>query len=271
MIEVFKFEDETEEQCRLKCLDELDVYNNEILTREYEEDGKYKMEVVKKEDVKEYIKSYLEKVTTEMGLETKFEINEDEDVFSVKMFSNNNPILIGEPGTGKTAIVEGLAHRILRGDVPENLKRKQVYSLDMGALVAGAKYKGEFEERLKAVINEVTKADGRIILFIDEIHTIIGAGSTPGSLDAANMMKPALARGKFQCIGATTLNEYRQSIEKDGALERRFQPVTVGEPTEEEALRILSGLRPRYEAHHKMKITDEALKAAVGRSVSERK
>ena len=177
--------------------------------------------------------------------------------------TKNNPILIGEPGTGKTAIVEGLAERIVRGDVPENLKDKQLYSLDMGALVAGAKYKGEFEERLKSVINEVTKSDGRIILFIDEIHTLVGAGGGEGAMDAANILKPALARGELRSIGATTLNEYQKYFEKDKALERRFQTVMVDEPDELSAISILRGLKERYENHHKVRIQDDACIAAV--------
>ena len=177
--------------------------------------------------------------------------------------TKNNPILIGEPGTGKTAIAEGLAQRIGRGDVPENLKDKQLYSLDMGALVAGAKYKGEFEERLKSVINEVTKSDGRIILFIDEIHTLVGAGGGEGAMDAANILKPALARGELRAIGATTLNEYQKYFEKDKALERRFQTVMVDEPDELSAISILRGLKERYENHHKVRIQDDACIAAV--------
>ena len=177
--------------------------------------------------------------------------------------TKNNPILIGEPGTGKTAIVEGLAERIVRGDVPENLKDKQLYSLDMGALVAGARYKGEFEERLKSVINEVTKSDGRIILFIDEIHTLVGAGGGEGAMDAANILKPALARGELRSIGATTLNEYQKYFEKDKALERRFQTVMVDEPDELSAISILRGLKERYENHHKVRIQDEACIAAA--------
>jgi ATP-dependent Clp protease ATP-binding subunit ClpB len=177
--------------------------------------------------------------------------------------TKNNPILIGEPGTGKTAIVEGLAGRIVRGDVPENLKDKQLFSLDMGALVAGAKYKGEFEERLKSVINEVTQSEGRIILFIDEIHTLVGAGGGEGAMDAANILKPALARGELRAIGATTLNEYQKYFEKDKALERRFQTVMVDEPDELSAISILRGLKERYENHHKVRIQDDACIAAV--------
>ena len=177
--------------------------------------------------------------------------------------TKNNPILIGEPGTGKTAIVEGLAQRIVRGDVPENLKNRQVYSLDMGALIAGAKYQGEFEERLKAVINEITQANGDIILFIDEIHTLVGAGKSGGAMDAANILKPALARGDLRSIGATTLDEYQKYFEKDKALERRFQVVMVDEPDEESAIAILRGLKEKYENHHKVRVRDEAIIAAV--------
>ena len=194
-------------------------------------------------------------------------IGRDEEIRRVLQIlsrrTKNNPILIGEPGTGKTAIVEGLAERIVRGDVPENLKDKQLYSLDMGALVAGAKYKGEFEERLKSVINEVTKSDGRIILFIDEIHTLVGAGGGEGAMDAANILKPALARGELRSIGATTLNEYQKYFEKDKALERRFQTVMVNEPDEMSAISILRGLKERYENHHKVRIQDDACIAAV--------
>lgn len=176
--------------------------------------------------------------------------------------TKNNPVLIGEPGVGKTAIAEGLAQRIILGDIPETLRNKRVMVLDMGTVVAGTKYRGEFEDRLKKIMDEIRQA-GNIILFIDELHTLIGAGGAEGAIDASNILKPALARGELQCIGATTLDEYRKHIEKDAALERRFQPITVDQPTPEEALEILRGLRDRYEAHHRVKITDEALEAAV--------
>jgi len=198
-------------------------------------------------------------------------IGRDEEIRRVLQIlsrrTKNNPMLVGEPGTGKTAIAEGLAMRIVRGDVPENLKSKQIYSLDMGALVAGAKYKGEFEERLKAIVNEVTQSDGEIILFIDEIHTLVGAGKGEGAMDAANILKPALARGELRSIGATTLDEYQKYFEKDKALERRFQKVMVDEPDEMAAISILRGLKERYENHHKVRIKDEAIIAAVQLSV----
>lgn len=198
-------------------------------------------------------------------------IGRDEEIRRVLQIlsrrTKNNPMLVGEPGTGKTAIAEGLAMRIVRGDVPENLKSKQIYSLDMGALVAGAKYKGEFEERLKSIVNEVTQSDGEIILFIDEIHTLVGAGKGEGAMDAANILKPALARGELRSIGATTLDEYQKYFEKDKALERRFQKVMVDEPDEMSAISILRGLKERYENHHKVRIKDEAIIAAVQLSV----
>ena len=197
-------------------------------------------------------------------------IGRDEEIRRVLQIlsrrTKNNPILIGEPGTGKTAIVEGLAHRILRGDVPENLKGKQIYSLDMGALIAGAKYHGEFEERLKGVISEVTQSQGEIILFIDEIHTLVGAGQTQGAMDAANILKPALARGELRSIGATTLDEYQKYFEKDKALERRFQTVSVDEPDVPSSISILRGLKERYEQHHRVRIQDDAIIAAVSLS-----
>ena len=194
-------------------------------------------------------------------------IGRDEEVRRVVRIlsrkTKNNPVLIGEPGVGKTAIVEGLAQRIVRGDVPEGLKDRTIFALDMGSLIAGAKYRGEFEERLKAVLNEVKESDGRILLFIDELHTIVGAGKTEGAMDAGNLLKPMLARGELHCIGATTLNEYRQHIEKDAALERRFQPVLVEQPDVEATISILRGLRERFEVHHGVTIQDNALVAAA--------
>src|SRR5205823_6533336 len=177
--------------------------------------------------------------------------------------TKNNPVLIGEPGVGKTAIAEGLAQRIVAGDVPEGLKDRKVWALDIGALLAGAKYRGEFEERLKAVLAEITSSEGRIVLFIDELHTIVGAGAAEGAVDAANLLKPMLSRGELRCIGATTLDEYRKHIEKDAALERRFAPVFVGEPSVADTIAILRGLKERYEAHHGVRIRDAALVAAA--------
>ncbi len=206
---------------------------------------------------------------TQLAREGKLEpvIGRDQEIRRVIQIlsrkTKNNPVLIGEPGVGKTAIVEGLAQRIVRKDIPETLKDKRVIALDMGALVAGSKYRGEFEERLKAVMDEIRNASGEIVLFIDELHTVVGAGAAEGAIDASNMLKPALARGELQCVGATTIDEYRKNIEKDAALERRFQPVLVGEPTVEETIKILEGLREGYEKHHKVEITDKALKDAA--------
>src|SRR5205807_4016629 len=177
--------------------------------------------------------------------------------------TKNNPVLIGEPGVGKAAIVEGLAQRSVAGDVPDGLKDRRLIALDIGAMVAGSKYRGEFEDRLKAVLKEIADAQGQIVVFIDELHTIVGAGAAEGAVDAGNMLKPMLARGELRCIGATTLDEYRKHVEKDAALERRFQPVYVGEPTVEDTISILRGLKPRYEAHHGVKIKDSALVAAA--------
>src|SRR5919201_3402059 len=177
--------------------------------------------------------------------------------------TKNNPVLIGDPGVGKTAIVEGLAQRIVAGDVPEGLKGKRVWALDIGALLAGSKYRGEFEERLQAVLNEIKESEGQIVLFIDELHTIVGAGAAEGAVSAGNMLKPMLARGELRCIGATTLDEYRKHVEKDAALERRFQPILVGEPSVADTIGILRGLKERYEAHHGVRIRDAALVAAA--------
>ena len=194
-------------------------------------------------------------------------IGRDEEIYSITRIlsrkTKNNPVLIGEPGVGKTAIVEGLAGRIAKGDVPNSLKDKTIWELDMGALIAGAKYRGEFEERLKAVLKEVKDSDGQIIMFIDEIHMIVGAGAVEGAMDAGNMLKPMLARGEIHCIGATTLNEYRKYIEKDGALERRFQKVLVSEPTVSDTITILRGLKQRFEVYHGVNIKDNALVAAA--------
>ncbi len=220
------------------------------------------------EDSYDALKKYAQDLTAQ-AREGKMDpiIGRDEEIRrAIQILSRrtkNNPVLIGEPGVGKTAIAEGLAQRIIKGDVPESLKDKKLLALDMGALIAGAKYRGEFEERLKAVLNEVEAADGQIILFIDEMHTIVGAGKSEGAMDAGNLLKPALARGKLHCIGATTLEEYRKHVEKDAALARRFQPVFVEEPTVEDTISILRGLKEKYELHHGVRITDNALVAAA--------
>lgn len=243
--------------------------NTDILNKAIAElRGGAKATSASSEDTYQALEKYARNLVSE-AREGKLDpvIGRDEEIRRVLQIlsrrTKNNPILIGEPGTGKTAIVEGLAERIVRGDVPENLKNKRLYSLDMGALIAGAKYKGEFEERLKSVVNEVTKAAGEIILFIDEIHTLVGAGKSDGAMDAANILKPALARGELRSIGATTLDEYQKYFEKDKALERRFQTVMVDEPSPEDAISILRGLKERYENHHKVRIQDDALIAAV--------
>ncbi|MDD5169889.1 MAG: Clp protease N-terminal domain-containing protein, partial [Syntrophales bacterium] len=234
----------------------LDIRGNQRITDPNPED--------KYQSLKRYAKDF-----NELARKGAFDpvIGRDDEIRRIMQVlsrrTKNNPVLIGEPGVGKTAIVEGLAQRIINGDVPESLKNKRIVGLDIGALVAGAKYRGEFEERLKAVLKEVTDAQGEIILFIDEIHTVVGAGAAEGSMDASNMLKPALARGELRCVGATTLNEYRKYIEKDPALERRFQPILVKEPTVEDTIAILRGLKERYEVHHGVRIKDSAIIAAA--------
>ena len=251
-----------------KVIDQCHIDKNAFLTALMAVRGNTRVTTDSPEDTYDALKKYgtdlveqarLQKLDPVIGRDT--EIRNVIRILSRK--SKNNPVLIGEPGVGKTAIAEGLAQRIVRGDVPAGLKDKTIFSLDMGALIAGAKYRGEFEERLKAVLNEVKKSEGQIILFIDELHTIVGAGKTEGSMDAGNLLKPMLARGELHCIGATTLDEYRQYIEKDAALERRFQPVVVDEPTVEDTISILRGLKERYEVFHGVKIQDQALIAAA--------
>ena len=251
-----------------KVIDQCHIDKNAFLTALMAVRGNTRVTTDSPEDTYDALKKYgtdlveqarLQKLDPVIGRDT--EIRNVIRILSRK--SKNNPVLIGEPGVGKTAIAEGLAQRIVRGDVPAGLKDKTIFSLDMGALIAGAKYRGEFEERLKAVLNEVKKSEGQIILFIDELHTIVGAGKTEGSMDAGNLLKPMLARGELHCIGATTLDEYRQYIEKDAALERRFQPVVVDEPTVEDTISILRGLKERYEVFHGVKIQDQALIAAT--------
>ncbi|MBS1518424.1 MAG: AAA family ATPase [Bacteroidetes bacterium] len=244
------------------------ITKNNILKALKEVRGSNRVSGQNPEDTYEALKKYgrnLNELATKGKLDPV--IGRDDEIRRVLQVlsrrTKNNPVLIGEPGVGKTAIAEGLAHRIIQGDVPENLKTKQIVALDMGTLVAGAQYRGQFEERLKAVLKEVQESNGEIILFIDELHTVVGAGAAQGSVDASNMLKPALARGELRTIGATTLDEYRKYIEKDPALERRFQPVFVGEPDIEDTISILRGLKEKYEVHHGVRITDGAIVAAA--------
>ncbi|MBK8982754.1 MAG: AAA family ATPase [Ignavibacteria bacterium] len=249
-------------------LKSLDITKNNILKSLKEVRGSNRVTGQNPEDTYEALKKY-GKNLNELAMKGKLDpvIGRDDEIRRVLQVlsrrTKNNPVLIGEPGVGKTAIAEGLAHRIIQGDVPESLRSKQIIALDMGTLVAGAQYRGQFEERLKAVLKEVQESGGEIILFIDELHTVVGAGAAQGSVDASNMLKPALARGELRTIGATTLDEYRKYIEKDPALERRFQPVFVGEPDVEDTISILRGLKEKYEVHHGVRITDGAIVAAA--------
>ena len=243
------------------------ISKNSVLTALKEVRGTQKVTSQNPEDTYQSLKKYGRDLN-EMARAGKLDpvIGRDEEIRRVLQVlsrrTKNNPVLIGEPGVGKTAIAEGIAHRIVSGDIPETLKTKRIVALDMGALVAGTQFRGQFEERMKAVIKEVSESNGEIILFIDELHLVVGAGSTQGSMDAANILKPALARGELHTVGATTLDEYRKYIEKDAALERRFQPVLVSEPSEEDTISILRGLKERYEVHHGVRITDAAIVAA---------
>ncbi|HNX52764.1 MAG TPA: Clp protease N-terminal domain-containing protein [Pontiellaceae bacterium] len=262
------FADEKTKTAAGRVLDELGITRNRILDALKTVRGSQRVTSDNPEGAYEALKKYGQDLV-ELARSGKLDpvIGRDAEIRSVIRIlsrkTKNNPVLIGEPGVGKTAIVEGLAHRIVRGDVPEGLKDKTIFALDMTSLMAGAKYRGEFEERLKAVLNEIKAAEGRIILFIDELHNIVGAGRTEGSTDAGNMLKPMLARGELHCIGATTLDEHRKYIEKDAALERRFQPVLVDMPSVEDTISILRGLRERFEVHHGVRIKDTALVAAA--------
>ncbi|MCK5843312.1 MAG: AAA family ATPase, partial [Victivallales bacterium] len=262
------FADEKTKTAAGRILDELALTRNGILEALKTIRGNQRVTSDNPEASTDALKKYGQDLV-DLAREGKLDpvIGRDTEIRSVVRIlsrkTKNNPILIGEPGVGKTAIVEGLAQRIVRGDVPEGLKDKTIFALDMTALMAGAKYRGEFEERLKAVLNEIKEADGRIILFIDEVHSIVGAGRTEGSTDAGNMLKPMLARGELHCIGATTLDEHRKYIEKDAALERRFQPIVVDMPSVEDTISILRGLRERFEIHHGVRIKDTALVASA--------